>query len=39
MPNDLPLLNWVGVSCAVTDAYRDVLAVASRVIGGSGARR
>jgi HAD superfamily hydrolase (TIGR01484 family) len=34
MPNDLPLLTWAGVSCAVANAHRAVLAVATRVIGG-----
>jgi HAD superfamily hydrolase (TIGR01484 family) len=31
-PNDLPLLAWAGVSCAVANAHPDVLAAATRVI-------
>jgi HAD superfamily hydrolase (TIGR01484 family) len=34
MPNDLPLLTWAGVSCAVANAHPAVLAAATRVIGG-----
>lgn len=34
MPNDLPLLAWAGTSCAVANAHPDVLAAATRVIGG-----
>ncbi|MCL2584740.1 MAG: Cof-type HAD-IIB family hydrolase [Streptosporangiales bacterium] len=34
MPNDLPLLSWAGTSCAVANAHPEVLAAASRVIGG-----
>ena len=34
MPNDLPLLTWAGVSCAVANAHPAVLASASCVIGG-----
>ncbi len=33
MPNDLPLLAWAGVSCAVANAHPDVLAAATHVIG------
>ena len=33
MPNDLPLLSWAGVSCAVANAHPEVLAAASLVIG------
>jgi Cof subfamily protein (haloacid dehalogenase superfamily) len=33
MPNDLPLLEWAGVSCAVANAHPEVLAVADHVIG------
>jgi hydroxymethylpyrimidine pyrophosphatase-like HAD family hydrolase len=33
MPNDLPLLAWAGVSCAVANAHPEVLAAASHVIG------
>jgi hydroxymethylpyrimidine pyrophosphatase-like HAD family hydrolase len=33
MPNDLPLLNWAGTSCAVANAHPDVLAAATHVIG------
>jgi HAD superfamily hydrolase (TIGR01484 family) len=32
MPNDLPLLSWAGVSCAVANAHPKVLAAASLVI-------
>ena len=35
MPNDLPLLNWAGTSCAVANAHPDVLAAATHVIGGN----
>lgn len=34
MPNDLPLLSWAGHSCAVANAHPEVLAAATRVIGG-----
>jgi haloacid dehalogenase-like hydrolase len=34
MPNDLPLLTWAGISCAVANAHPAVLAAATRVIGG-----
>jgi HAD superfamily hydrolase (TIGR01484 family) len=37
MPNDLPLLTWAGTSCAVAGAHPDVLAAATRVIGGNDA--
>jgi HAD superfamily hydrolase (TIGR01484 family) len=37
MPNDLPLLSWAGVSCAVANAHPDVLAAATRVIGSNDA--
>jgi HAD superfamily hydrolase (TIGR01484 family) len=33
MPNDLPLLAWAGVSCAVANAHPAVLAAATHVIG------
>ena len=33
MPNDLPLLSWAGVSCAVANAHPQVLAAATHVIG------
>jgi hydroxymethylpyrimidine pyrophosphatase-like HAD family hydrolase len=33
MPNDLPLLAWAGVSCAVANAHPEVLAAADHVIG------
>jgi hydroxymethylpyrimidine pyrophosphatase-like HAD family hydrolase len=33
MPNDLPLLSWAGVSCAVANAHPEVLAAAAHVIG------
>jgi hydroxymethylpyrimidine pyrophosphatase-like HAD family hydrolase len=33
MPNDLPLLSWAGVSCAVANAHPEVLAAASHIIG------
>jgi HAD superfamily hydrolase (TIGR01484 family) len=33
MPNDLPLLNWAGTSCAVANAHPEVLAAATHVIG------
>lgn len=33
MPNDLPLLNWAGVSCAVANAHPAVLSAATHVIG------
>jgi len=33
MPNDLPLLAWAGVSCAVANAHPEVLAAAGHVIG------
>jgi hydroxymethylpyrimidine pyrophosphatase-like HAD family hydrolase len=33
MPNDLPLLTWAGVSCAVANGHPEVLAAASHVIG------
>jgi hypothetical protein len=33
MPNDLPLLNWAGTSCAVANAHPAVLAAATHVIG------
>lgn len=33
MPNDLPMLAWAGISCAVADAHPDVLAAVTRVIG------
>jgi len=33
MPNDLPLLTWAGISCAVANAHPDVLAAATHVIG------
>jgi HAD superfamily hydrolase (TIGR01484 family) len=33
MPNDLPLLAWAGVSCAVANAHPEVLAAADQVIG------
>jgi HAD superfamily hydrolase (TIGR01484 family) len=34
-PNDLPLLAWAGVSCAVDNAHPRVLAAATRIIGGN----
>lgn len=37
MPNDLPLMRWAGTSCAVANAHPDVLAAATRVIGGNDA--
>jgi HAD superfamily hydrolase (TIGR01484 family) len=37
MPNDLPLMAWAGTSCAVANAHPDVLAAATRVIGGNDA--
>ena len=37
MPNDLPLMSWAGVSCAVANAHPDVLAAATRVIGSNDA--
>ena len=33
MPNDLPLLTWAGVSCAVGNAHPEVLVAATHVIG------
>jgi hydroxymethylpyrimidine pyrophosphatase-like HAD family hydrolase len=33
MPNDLPLLAWAGISCAVANAHPAVLAAATHVIG------
>ncbi|TVZ01120.1 HAD-IIB family hydrolase [Trebonia kvetii] len=33
MPNDLPLLTWAGISCAVANAHPAVLAAATHVIG------
>ena len=33
MLNDLPLLEWAGVSCAVANAHPDVLAAADHVVG------
>lgn len=33
MPNDLPLMEWAGTSCAVANAHPDVKAAASYVIG------
>jgi hydroxymethylpyrimidine pyrophosphatase-like HAD family hydrolase len=33
MPNDLPLLTWAGVSCAVANAHPEVLTAATHVIG------
>ncbi len=33
MPNDLPLLAWAGMSCAVANAHPEVLAAATHVIG------
>jgi HAD superfamily hydrolase (TIGR01484 family) len=33
MPNDLPLMSWAGMSCAVANAHPDVLAAATCVIG------
>ena len=33
MPNDLPLMEWAGTSCAVSNAHPDVIAAASYVIG------
>jgi hydroxymethylpyrimidine pyrophosphatase-like HAD family hydrolase len=33
MPNDLPLLTWAGISCAVANAHPQVLAAATHVIG------
>jgi HAD superfamily hydrolase (TIGR01484 family) len=33
MPNDLPLLNWAGTSCAVANAHPEVLAAATHIIG------
>ncbi len=33
MPNDLPLMRWAGISCAVANAHPDVLAAATHVIG------
>jgi hypothetical protein len=33
MPNDLPLLDWAGTSCAVANAHPAVLAAATHVIG------
>jgi HAD superfamily hydrolase (TIGR01484 family) len=33
MPNDLPMLTWAGVSCAVANAHPDVLAAVTHVIG------
>ena len=35
MPNDLPLMLWAGTSCAVANAHPEVLAAATRVIGGN----
>jgi HAD superfamily hydrolase (TIGR01484 family) len=32
-PNDLPLLTWAGISCAVANAHPRVLAAATHVIG------
>jgi HAD superfamily hydrolase (TIGR01484 family) len=37
MPNDLPLMSWAGMSCAVANAHPDVLAAATRVIGSNDA--
>jgi HAD superfamily hydrolase (TIGR01484 family) len=37
MPNDLPLMSWAGVSCAVANAHPAVLAAATRVIGSNDA--
>jgi len=31
-PNDLPMLAWAGMSCAVANAHPDVLAAAARII-------
>jgi hydroxymethylpyrimidine pyrophosphatase-like HAD family hydrolase len=31
-PNDLPMLAWAGISCAVANAHPDVLAAATRII-------
>ncbi|HEX4832043.1 MAG TPA: HAD-IIB family hydrolase [Trebonia sp.] len=31
-PNDLPLLTWAGISCAVTNSHPAVLSAATRVI-------
>ena len=33
MPNDLPLLAWAGLSCAVANAHPEVIAAAAHVIG------
>lgn len=33
MPNDLPMLAWAGISCAVANAHPRVLAAATRVVG------
>jgi HAD superfamily hydrolase (TIGR01484 family) len=33
MPNDLPLLAWAGISCAVANAHPEVLAAAMHIIG------
>jgi hypothetical protein len=33
MPNDLPMLTWAGMSCAVANAHPAVLAATTRVIG------
>jgi hypothetical protein len=33
MPNDLPMLSWAGISCAVANAHPEVLTAASHVIG------
>jgi hydroxymethylpyrimidine pyrophosphatase-like HAD family hydrolase len=32
MPNDLPLLTWAGISCAVANAHPEVLAAATHII-------
>ncbi len=37
MPNDLPLMSWAGVSCAVANAHPEVLAAATHVIGSNDA--
>lgn len=32
MPNDLPMIGWAGLGCAVGNAHADVLAAADRVL-------
>ena len=32
MPNDLPMIEWAGLGCAVSNAHESVLAVADRVV-------